>query len=54
MALFWLSDEAWAGSSRICRKTSLAPGGLMKSGIIHVLRSAAGWCDCPADTYDDL
>jgi transposase len=51
MALFWLSDEAWAaiephlprnqpGARRVDDRRVI-------SGILHVLK--VGWCDCPTD-----
>ena len=51
MALFWLSDEAWAaiephlprnqpGARRVNDRRVI-------SGILHVLK--VGWCDCPTD-----
>ena len=53
MALFWLSDEAWAaiephlprnqpGARRVDDRRVI-------SGIFHVLKSGGRWCDCPAD-----
>ena len=53
MALFWLSDEAWAaiephlprnqpGARRVDDRRVI-------SGILHVLKSGGRWCDCPAD-----
>ncbi len=52
MALFWLSDEAWAmiephlpknqpGARRVDDRRII-------SGIIHVLKVGCRWCDCPA------
>jgi transposase len=53
MALFWLSDEAWAviephlpknqpGARRVDDRRVI-------SGILHVLKVGRRWCDCPAD-----
>jgi transposase len=53
MALFWLSDEAWAviephlprnqpGAHRVDDRWII-------SGIVHVLKVGCRWCDCPAD-----
>ena len=53
MALFWLSDEAWAaiephlprnqpGARRVDDRRVI-------SGIFHMLKSGGRWCDCPAD-----
>ena len=53
MALFWLSDEAWAaiephlprnqpGARRVDDRRVI-------SGILHVLKVGCRWCDCPAD-----
>lgn len=53
MALFWLSDEAWAaiephlprnqpGARRVDDRRVI-------SGIVHVLKVGCRWCDCPAD-----
>src|SRR3546814_4776706 len=53
MALFWLSDEAWAaiephlpqnqpGARRVDDRRVI-------SGILHVLKIGCRWCDCPAD-----
>ena len=53
MALFWLSDEAWAaiephlprnqpGARRVDDRRVI-------SGILHVLQVGCRWCDCPAD-----
>lgn len=53
MALFWLSDEAWAAIEPHLPKNQ--PGARrvddrrVISGIIHVLKSGCRWCDCPAD-----
>ena len=53
MALFWLSDEAWAGIEPHLPKNQ--PGARrvddrrVISGIIHVLKVGCRWCDCPAD-----
>ena len=54
MALFWLSNEAWAaikphlpsnqpGAQRVDDRRVI-------SGILHVLKVGCRWCDCPADT----
>ena len=53
MALFWLSNEAWAaiephlpnnqpGARRVDDRR-------VNSGIFHMLKSGGRWCDCPAD-----
>jgi len=53
MALFWLSDAAWAaiephlprnqpGARRVDDRRVI-------SGIVHVLKVGCRWCDCPAD-----
>jgi transposase len=53
MALFWLSDEAWAaiephlpqnqpGARRVDDRRVI-------SGIAHVLKVGCRWCDCLAD-----
>ena len=53
MALFWLSDEAWAaiephlprnqpGARRVDDRRVI-------SGIVHVLKVGCRWCDCPAE-----
>ncbi|KAB0267234.1 transposase [Microvirga brassicacearum] len=53
MALFWLSDEAWAaiephlprnqpGARRVDDRRVI-------SGILHVLKVGCRWCDCPTD-----
>jgi len=53
MALFWLSNEAWAaiephlpmnqpGARRVDDRRVI-------SGILHVLKAGCRWCDCPAD-----
>ncbi|MCW1984321.1 UNVERIFIED_ORG: transposase [Sphingomonas sp. R1F5B] len=53
MALFWLSDEAWAaiephlpqnqpGARRVDDRRVI-------SGILHVLKVGCRWCDCPAE-----
>jgi transposase len=53
MALFWLSDEAWAAIEPHLRKNQ--PGARrvddrrVISGILHVLKVGSRWCDCPAD-----
>ncbi|WP_407946738.1 IS5 family transposase [Pararhizobium mangrovi] len=52
MALFWLSDDAWAaiephlprnqpGARRVDDRRVI-------SGILHVLKVGCRWCDCPA------
>ena len=51
MALFWLSDEAWAAIEPHLPKNQ--PGARrvddrrVISGILHVLKSGGRWCDCP-------
>jgi transposase len=53
MALFWLSDEAWAAVEPHLPKNQ--PGARrvddrrVISGIFHVLKSGCRWCDCPAE-----
>ncbi len=53
MALFWLSDEAWAAIKP--RLPSKQPGARrvddrrVISGIVHVPKVGCRWCDCPAD-----
>jgi transposase len=53
MALFWLSDEAWAAIEPHLPKNQ--PGARrvddrrVISGILHVLKVGCRWCDCPAD-----
>ncbi|KTT99573.1 transposase [Sphingomonas sanguinis] len=53
MALFWLSDEAWAAIELHLPKNQ--PGARrvddrrVISGIVHVLKVGCRWCDCPAD-----
>jgi len=53
MALFWLSDEAWAAIEPHLPKNQ--PGARrvddrrVISGIVHVLKVGCRWCDCPAD-----
>nr|WP_288410779.1 IS5 family transposase [uncultured Sphingomonas sp.] len=53
MALFWLSDEAWAAIEPHLPKNQ--PGARrvddrrVISGIVHVLKAGCRWCDCPAD-----
>ena len=53
MALFWLSDEAWAaiaphrpqnqaGARRVDDRRVI-------SGILHVLKVGCRWCDCPSE-----
>ena len=52
MALFWLTDEAWAaiepqprnqpGARRVDNRRVI-------SGILHVLTIGCRWCDCPAN-----
>ena len=51
MALFWLSDEAWAAIEAHLPKNQ--PGARrvddrrVISGILHVLKAGCRWCDCP-------
>ena len=53
MALFWLSDEAWAAIEPHLPKNQ--PGARrvddrrVISGIFHMLKTGGRWCDCPAD-----
>ncbi len=53
MALFWLSDEAWAAIEPHLPKNQ--PGARrvddrrVISGILHMLKAGGRWCDCPAD-----
>nr|GLK21534.1 transposase [Microbacterium terregens] len=53
MALFWLSDEAWAAIEPHLPKnqpgTRRVDGRRVISGILHVLKVGCRWCDCPAD-----
>ena len=53
MALFWLSNKAWAaiephlpqnqpGARRVNDRRVI-------SGILHVLKAGCRWCDCPAE-----
>ncbi len=53
MALFWLSDEAWAAiEPHLPRNQPGARRGddrRVISGIFHMLKSGGRWCDCPAD-----
>jgi transposase len=53
MALFWLSDEAWAtiephlpknqpGARRVADRRVIP-------GILHLLKVGCSWCDCPAE-----
>ena len=52
MALFWLSDGAWASIEPHLPKNQ--PGARrvddrrVISGILHVLKVGCRWCDCPA------
>lgn len=52
MALFWLSDDAWAAIESHLPKNQ--PGARrvddrrVISGILHVLKVGCRWCDCPA------
>lgn len=52
MALFWLSNEAWASIEPHLPKNQ--PGARrvddrrVISGILHVLKVGCRWCDCPA------
>ena len=52
MALFWLSDGAWAAIEPHLPKNQ--PGARrvddrrVISGILHVLKAGCRWCDCPA------
>ena len=54
MALFWLSDRAWAAIEPHLPKNQ--PGARpvddrrVISGILHVLKIGCRWCDCPADS----
>ena len=53
MALFWLSDEAWAAIEPHLPKNQ--PGARrvddrrVISGILHVLKVGCRWCDCPSE-----
>ena len=53
MALFWLSDVAWAAIEPHLPKNQ--PGARrvddrrVISGILHVLKVGCRWCDCPSD-----
>jgi transposase len=51
--LFWLSDEQW---KRIephlpanVRGVERVDDRRVISGIVHVLKSGCGWCDCPPE-----
>lgn len=53
MALFWLSDEAWAAIEPHLPKNQ--PGARcvddrrVIAGILHMLKVGCRWCDCPAE-----
>jgi transposase len=53
MALFWLSDEAWAAIEPHLPKNQ--PGARrvddrrVISGILHVLKVGCRWCGCPSE-----
>ncbi len=53
MALFWLSDDAWAAIEPHLPKNQ--PGARrvddrrVISGILRVLKVGCRWCDCPAE-----
>jgi transposase len=53
MALFWLSDEAWAAIEPHLPKNQ--PGARrvddrrVISGILHVVKVGCRWCDCPPE-----
>ena len=53
MALFWLSDDAWAAIEPHLPKNQ--PGARrvddrrVISGILHVLKVGCRWCDCPTE-----
>ncbi len=53
MALFGLSDEAWASIEPHLPKNQprawRVDGRRVISGILHVLKVGCRWCDCPAD-----
>lgn len=53
MALFWLSDAAWAAIEPHLPKNQLGARRVddrrVISGILHVLKVGCRWCDCPAD-----
>ncbi len=53
MALFWLSDEAWAAIEPHLPKNQSGARRVddrrVISGILHVLKVGCRWCDCPAD-----
>ena len=53
MALFWLSDEAWAAIEPQLPKNQAGARRVddrrVISGILHVLKVGCRWCDCPAE-----
>jgi len=53
MALFWLSNEAWAAIEPHLPKSQSSARRVddrrVISGILHVLKVGCRWCDCPAD-----
>jgi len=53
MALFWLSDEAWAAIEPHLPKNQLGARRVddrrVISGILHVLKVGCRWCDCPTE-----
>lgn len=53
MALFWLSDEAWAAIEPHLPQNQPAARQVedrrVISGIVHVLKVGRRWYDCPAD-----
>ena len=53
MALFWLSDEAWASVEPHLPKNQPGARRLddrrVISGILHVLKVGCRWCDCPSE-----
>jgi len=53
MALFWLSDDAWAAIEphlpRIQPTARRVDVRGVISGTLHVPKVGCRWCDCPAD-----
>jgi transposase len=53
MALFWLSDEAWAAIEPHLPKNQAGARRVddrrVISGILHVLKAGCRWCDCPSE-----
>ncbi len=53
MAVFWLSNKAWAAIEPHLPKNQLGARRVddrrVISGILHVLKVGCRWCDCPAE-----